>query len=105
MSRIRRVAARPAPEETAGPMPEGGADFGSAGWLMVQARAAQEPGWIARGGYGGGIPLLPFAPPYSGGIGGMGDIPLPVPEAPGWLMLGFGALLVGAAGRRYAKKP
>ncbi|MFP5392754.1 MAG: MHFG family PEP-CTERM protein [Gammaproteobacteria bacterium] len=105
VSRITRrpVAYAPPPEGGAPPAapPEGGG-YASVGWLMVQARAVQEPGWIVPRGGGTVLPPTFFMPPFSGGPSWVPEsgIPVPVPEAPSWLMMGAGALLVAVLAHR-----
>lgn len=106
VSRIRRkvFAEAPPPRTPAEPLPavpEGGG-YALYGWLTVQARQAELPGWV--GGPGPGVaPGTPFLPPYTGGPG-WPESALPVPEAPTWMMIGVGALLVAAYGRRRARR-
>ena len=102
VSRIRRTvfAAAPEPQPPAEPgMPNDGG-YALSGWLEVQARATQEPGWIMGRGRAP-MASTPFLPPYSGGFGWPAA---PVPEAPSWLMLGAGLLMV-AAGARFSRRP
>lgn len=109
VSRIRRVAARaPVPAGSVALPPAGeGGGYASSGWLMVQARQVQEPGWVNGGGGYTVMPPVPFMPPFSGGVGGPGPGPnplQPVPEPEAWLMYGVGlAAVLGLARRRKLK--
>ena len=97
VSRITRLAVAAPPTDDVPPgLPQEGGGYASAGWIMAQARATQEPGWVA-GHSPSVLPPVPFMPPYSGGIG---EVALPVPEAPAWLMWSVGALLIAGARRR-----
>lgn len=111
VSRIKRrvfaAASAPAPrrsEEPVASVPQGGG-YAMYGWLVAQSRATGEPGWVSRPGHGV-APATPFLPPYSGAPGWpIGpEAVTPVPEAPTWIMMGVGALLIGAVGRRRVRK-
>lgn len=110
VSRIRRaaVAAAPAPnrpEEPAAAVPEGGG-YAMYGWLVAQARALDEPGWVKTGPEPS-VPVTPFLPPASGGPSWpiRPDAASPVPEAPTWMMMGLGAMLMIGVGRLRSKRP
>ncbi len=118
VSRIRRVAEEAPPPQASRPeeppADEGGGlgggeggGYSSSGWLMVQARQVQEPGYVTGGCGCGGMSPVPFMPPFSGGVGGPGTGPgalQPVPEPETWLMYGVGLLAVmGLARRRKLK--
>lgn len=111
VSRIRRVAAEAPPAQASVPEdpPAGeGGGYASSGWLMVQARQVQEPGYVTGGGGYTVMPPVPFMPPFSGGVGGPGSAPnplLPVPEPETWLMYGVGLLAVIGIARRRKPKP
>lgn len=107
---VSRIARRPLAETPGGGVPAGAVPEGGGhalyGWLTVQARGLDEPGWVGRSGPGVG-PYTPFLPPYSGGpswpIGP--ESASPVPEAPTWLMLAVGAAVVTGVARTRRRRP
>ena len=113
VSRIRRLPEDAAPQANAPeaePAPgSAGGGYSSSGYLMVQARRVQEIAPESGRGSGYVVPLVPFAPPFSGGFGGP-STPLPptqpwtpvgeVPEPQTWLMYGVGLVALAALARR-----